>query len=72
MGAILAKNDENNKEYVIVYKVKTLYEIEKNYPIIEKKCLTVVWGIEKFKYFLREYIPFTVYTNHVTLRTMMK
>ena len=72
LGAILAQDDENNKEHVIAYEARTLNAAEKNYPTTEKECLAVVWGIEKFKHFLGGYTPFKVYTDHAALRTMMK
>jgi len=54
LGAVLMQEDDQEKNRVICYEVKILLPAEKNYPIMEKKCLAVMWAIQKFKYFLKE------------------
>ena len=69
---ILAQDDKEEKERVIAYEARRLSAPEKNYPTIEKECLAVVWVIQKFKQYLGGWIPFTIYTNHAALKTLMK
>ena len=65
------QEDDQEKDRVICYEAKTLLPAEKNYPTTEKKCLAVMWAMQKFKHFLREGQPFEIYTNHVMLKTLM-
>ena len=48
IGAVLHQKDDQGKERIIAYVSRALNQHEKNYPIIEKECLAIVWGIEKF------------------------
>ncbi len=48
IGAVLHQKDDQNKERIIACASRALNQHEKNYPITEKKCLVIVWGIEKF------------------------
>ncbi len=52
LRAVLMQEDDQEKDRVICYEAKTLLLAEKNYPIMEKKCLAVMWAMQKFKYFL--------------------
>jgi len=52
LGAVLAQDDEEGKEKVIAYGIRRLSISEKNYLITEKKCLAVIWIIQKFKQYL--------------------
>jgi len=72
LGAVLAQNDEEEKEKVIAYEARRLSVSEQNYPTIEKECLAIVWTIQKFKQYLRRWILFTVYTDHAALKTLIK
>ncbi len=49
LRVILAQDNEEEKERVIVYEARKLSVLERNYPTIEKECLAVVWAIQKFK-----------------------
>ncbi len=48
IGAVLYQKDNQGKERMIVCTSRALNQYEKNYPITEKECLAIVWGIEKF------------------------
>ena len=48
IGAVLHQKDDQGKERIIACASRALNQHEKNYPITEKECLAIVWGIEKF------------------------
>ena len=53
LRAVLMQEDDQEKDQVICYEAKTLLSAEKNYLTIKKKCLVVMWAMQKFKHFLR-------------------
>src|SRR6266542_3585437 len=71
LEAVLMQEDDQGKDRVICYEAKTLLPAEKNYPIIEKECLAVMWAMQKFKHFLGGGQPFEIYTDHAVLKTLM-
>ncbi len=48
---------------------RALNQHEKNYPITEKECLAIVWGIEKFWQYLG-IKPFSIIIDYVALETV--
>ena len=50
VAVLLQEND--GKLYPVGYASKKLNLTEARYPIIEKECLAVVWGIKRFKLLL--------------------
>src|SRR6266498_3746335 len=64
--AVLHQKDDQGKERIIVCVSRALNQHEKNYPITEKKCLAIVWGIEKFRQYLG-IKSFSIITDHVAL-----
>ena len=47
--AALLLQENDRKLYPVGYASKKLNLAEARYPIIEKECLAVVWGIKRFK-----------------------
>ena len=53
IGVAAVRLQENEgKLYPVGYASKTLSLAELKYPIIEKECLAVVWGIRCFKLYI--------------------
>jgi len=52
LEVVLMQEDDQKKDRVICYEAKILLPVEKNYPIMEKECLVVMWIMQKFKHFL--------------------
>ena len=59
--------ENKGKLYPIGYASKKLSLAEFKYPIMEKECLSVVWGIRCFKLYLAGK-RFTLQTNHKPLK----
>ena len=66
VAAVLLQENEG-KLYPIGYATKKLSLAEARYPIIEKECLAVVWGIRCFKLYLSDK-RFTMQTDHKPLK----
>lgn len=70
IGAVLLQEFENETWHV-AYASRKLLAREQNYAVVEKKCLGVVWGIQKFSTF--QYgRPFTLQTDHMPLLYLNK
>ena len=52
VGAVLLQEFEGEGRLPIAYASKKLLPREKNYSTIEKECLGIIWGIEKFRKYL--------------------
>src|SRR5277367_7132310 len=73
VGAVIVQIDDVG-ERVVEYASRTLSPPEKNYAVMEKECLAVVWAVEKFRPYLEGH-PVTLETDHqplVWLHSMKK
>jgi transposase InsO family protein len=53
LGAVLLQEDrESQTSRIIAYASRSLSEVEKKYYQTEKEALSLVWGVERFKYYL--------------------
>ena len=59
--------ESDGKLYPVGYASKKLNLTEARYPIIEKECLAVVWGIKRFKLYLAGR-RFTLQMDHKPLK----
>jgi hypothetical protein len=69
VGAILGQT-EDRKHHIISYASKTLSGPQFNYTTTEKELLTVVFTIDKFRYYLVG-TKVIVYTYHVALKYLL-
>lgn len=51
-GALLAQNDEHERERAIYYISKILVGYELNYSLIEQACLAVVFAAQKLRHYM--------------------
>ena len=55
----------------VAYASKKLLSRERNYAVIERECLAIVWGVEKFKMYLYGKL-FVIETDHQPLAHLKK
>ena len=65
--AAIMLQENKGKLYPVGYASKKLSLAEAEYPVIEKECLAVVWGIRRFKLYLAGK-RFTLQTDHKPLK----
>ncbi|MBN8138553.1 Ty3/Gypsy family RNase HI domain-containing protein, partial [Vibrio vulnificus] len=51
MGAMLAQEDNDGKEYAIYYLSRKLQDTETRNPLTEKMCLALVWATRKLRHY---------------------
>ena len=52
LGAVLVQFDEKENPRIIACASKVLSQSEQRYPQTQKEALAVVWGVERFNYYL--------------------
>ncbi|XP_062602901.1 uncharacterized protein LOC134264647 [Saccostrea cucullata] len=70
IGAVLLQM-EGDEKFPVAYASRKLQKREKSYAVIEKECLAVVWGIQKFHQYLYGK-DFVLETDHQPLMYMNK
>lgn len=68
LGAVLIQFN-NSQPRIISYASKSLTDLEKTYPPIEKEALGIVWAVERFRHYLLG-ITFELETDHRPLETL--
>ena len=69
LGAVLLQDFEGEGRLPIAYASKKLLPRERNYSVIEKECLGIIWGVEKFRKYLYG-VDFLLETDHKPLSYM--
>ena len=61
--------EHDGKLFPVCYASKKLSSAERNYSIIERECLAIVWGFKRFHLYLYG-VPFVLQTDHEPLKYM--
>ncbi|KRH94790.1 pol polyprotein, partial [Pseudoloma neurophilia] len=69
MSAALVQDNHGNLE-IVQWASKRFLLRELNYSVTEKECLSVIWAVEKFKYFLHS--SFTIRNDHHALKWLLE
>ena len=72
IGAALLQTDADGRDRAISYQSRRLQGPERNYPVHDKELLAMRYALIKFRVYLLGSRPFTVYTDHASLRTATK
>lgn len=70
IGAVLLQL-ENDEKLPVAYASRKLQDRERSYAVIEKECLAVVWGVQKFHQYLYGH-EFLLETDHQPLTCLDK
>ena len=52
LGAVLSQPQKNGKKHPVAFASRKFLPREKNYSIIEKECLAIVWSLQVFYVYL--------------------
>ena len=69
LGALLLQDFEGEGRLPIADASKKLLPRERNYSVIERECLGIIWGVEKFRTYLYG-VEFLLETDHKPLSYM--
>ena len=69
LGAVLLQDFEGEGRLPIADASKKLLPRKRNYSVIEKECLGIIWGVEKFRKYLYG-VEFLLETDHKPLSYM--
>lgn len=70
VGGVLFQKSVDGEEHPICYFSKKLNGAQRNYSVTEQECLAALLSIQKFRAYV-EGMPFTVITDHSSLRWLM-
>ncbi|MCP3665868.1 MAG: hypothetical protein GY696_25795 [Gammaproteobacteria bacterium] len=71
LGAVLSQNDQNGEEKPVAYASRSLTKAERNYAIIEKEGLGIVWAIKYWRHYLYGR-KFKLFTDQAPLKWILK
>lgn len=70
VGSVLYQKDDEGAERPISYVSQKLNDVQKRYTVTELECLAALIAIKKFRPYV-EGLPFTVITDHASLKWLM-
>lgn len=70
LGAVLYQKENDDAEKPIAYFSQKFNECQRKYSTTEKECLAAVMAVKKFLSYI-DLIPFTVVTDHASLKWLM-
>ena len=71
LGAWLRQAGDDGRERIVAMRSRSLTPAESRYSNIERECLAVQWGLEKFEYYLLGR-HVTIETDHAPLEQIFK
>lgn len=71
LGGVLMQEHEGIN-FPIAYASRKLSDQERNYAVVERECLAIVWAIEKFKNYLYGQQQFILEVDHSSLQYLNK
>ncbi|MCP3668139.1 MAG: hypothetical protein GY696_37575, partial [Gammaproteobacteria bacterium] len=71
LGTVLSQSDDDGEERPVAYASRSLSKAERNYAIIEKEGLGIVWAIKYWRHYLYGR-KFTLFTDQAPLKWILK
>ncbi|OWZ01884.1 reverse transcriptase, partial [Phytophthora megakarya] len=72
IGCAIMQLDHEGRDRVVYYQSRQLKPAERNYPVYDKELLAMKYALARFRVYLLGNTPFVVYTDHASLRTVVK